>query len=135
LTIAGAFNPSDPTYVIFTDRSGHQIRMDATHVSASSITVPVPIYLNHQTLKPTSGTVSVQVQQVGPGAASFQAFLQFKIAKAPSPRTAGTLAEALINQTTAALTTAIQNYQKIGSSSGGKVNVAPLDRQITFGRP
>ena len=119
LTIGGHFVAGAQTQVIFTGPHGYHIAMEATQVTASSVTVPVPIYFRK--LAPASGTVAVAVQQQSSaGVMSQPAYKKFQIAK---PHAAGASAERLLGQTAARLTAAIQNYQTIGAASNGRVDV------------
>jgi len=94
ITITGSgFNPSSPVWVSFTNSAGVVIDIPPLQTTQTSITVPVPLFVDQSSGSPVTGMASLQVVQSSGSTSSTSNSVQFAITSGavPSPLQAGTV--------------------------------------------
>jgi hypothetical protein len=102
LTVTGTgFDATAKTFAVFTDSANRTIEVGATSVTGTTVTVPVPVFVNAAG-QLTSGIVSVKVKKIGTTTATSNALSNFQIGAPPTTTApAGALAQALLEATRA----------------------------------
>jgi len=129
ITVPGQFDPSAPTFVIFTNGAGVETRVPAGEVTSSDVDVAVPFLTDPNTFQVQAGTVSIAVQQDESSGTVISLPLMPNLEISAPPATnvdPQTIELATLDEEQSSTTTTVQDYQEIAAASGGNVDVGPL---------
>lgn len=129
LSIEGAsFDPNAPTYALFVDQDGNQIRTLSHSVTTSTVFVTVPPWLTVKDFRVQPEIVSVLVAQGPEGTQTgFGPKGDFRISGLPETGVrAGLVTRTVLEQLQMLLESAATNWQMIGEASSGTVDTSML---------
>ena len=128
---ATGLDPDLPTYFIFTDQSGHQLKVRSLSVTATTADVAVPVFVDMQQFRITAGSVSVKLVQQAAAGDVFYGPVNFQINDLPVTNLAtGMVTLEVLEELQRELDSASQSWLLIESSSGGVVDTASLRANI-----
>jgi hypothetical protein len=133
-TVDGQFNPSAKTVISFSDRTGRQFVESPISVTASSVTGVTPVFLHPRTLQIGSGGEHVAVvQQAAGGPTTTRAIYHLQSLKLPQTDSPpGSVLGQVLTQAQTELAVAIQSYQALSATTGGRVQVGATRLAANF---
>ena len=132
LTLSSRFAPDVETHVDFVDADGRAWTVAPSTLTASKLLVPVPMLLDFDTGQTCSGVVWVRVRQETVGG-TMTTLPAGPLAINDLPETgvtAGALTQRFLQGMQDIIQKAIDQYQTVGSASGGTVDTTDLVDQL-----
>jgi hypothetical protein len=123
------FDPASVTMVTFRDDQGYRITLPASDVSSASISAPIPIWLDQETLETRSASVEVVVTQIDSNGKQTRRVAGNPIQIEDLPRVdlpAGSLTRTFFQGLESLIEQTVLDAQTVADASDGAVQIDPV---------